>query len=1165
MRTKQSVDETLFQYLSLLGWEHIMTGDYDPNTFELVSSTDTIGIKSSYAYTQGPNGYVVSSLTTPYGTTTFSMGQTSSLDSYINVVDPLGGQERCETNLDASSVPTNGGVPPGVDDTYLAYRNNFYWSKKAMATAPPTISTAVITQFRHEPGFTTMSDVISSVQAPLENRVYYNYAGDNQTNPPYIVTGASDFPTAVKKLDVNSNLQEKDYTYNAVGNVLTAKDELGRVTTNVYAANNNDLIEVMQGTDVVAQYTYYPNHQVKVATDASGQQTSYTYDPTTFQLKTVTNAKGEVTTYNYTNGLLTSIVGNQGETEETYTYDGYNRVETATDVNGYTLTYDYDNLNRLTQVTYPDGTTSQNVYTILDVTQTKDRQNRWSTFIYNANRLLNTAIDPDNRYTSYQRCICGELTGLTDPNGNQTKWSYDIEGRLVSKTYADSTTESYVYEPSSSRLASFTDAKGQVTSTLYNRDDSVQSVNYTNCTISTPSVSYLYDPVYLRITAMTDGTGTTNYTYNAPAAVGSTTLGGDRLASETGPLGTTATINYSYDALGRVTGTSVNGTGSSVGYDSLDRVNTATNPLGTFTYSYVGMTPRVKSVSSTSGPTTNYSYLTVNQDVRLGEIQNLTHAGVALSKFDYTYNEVGTIASWQQQSDSSTPTVWNYQYDGADQLLSAIKTNTSTSAVLATYVYQYDLAGNRLSEQINLGLQSTSSNNLNQVTGHSGVGTMEFAGTLSKPATVTVGGNPAAVDSSNHFTGFAPVTNGVNNIPITAKDFSGNVTTNTIQVTEPSGTVGGTPTYDILGNMTNNGAGQTYEWDAKNEITAINYSGAAIENNITRSEFSYDGLRRRVKIIEKNASGTILSVKQHVWIIDTIAEERDASDTVQKRFYAQGVQIGTTSYFYTSDHLGSVRELVDISGTIHARYDYDPYGRVTLIQGVNLADFQYAGYYEHQTSGLNLTQYRAYDPNTGKWINRDPIAENGGVNLYAYCGNDPIAENDPVGLNPKTVNTAPLPSSAPPSPSQPAPTPSPAPVSNSGPGYTQTGPLGLDDDDRNQSNPNDLDHRNELPAGSPGYSSTVPEAVAPGEALARGVKPNDPAILNANGHIVRCVVYDTAKGPNHTNAPEVNSAAAKAAGLQIQPGDPTKGGAYPTVPGTGGAPVPATITFPTAH
>lgn len=104
------------------------------------------------------------------------------------------------------------------------------------------------------------------------------------------------------------------------------------------------------------------------------------------------------------------------------------------------------------------------------------------------------------------------------------------------------------------------------------------------------------------------------------------------------------------------------------------------------------------------------------------------------------------------------------------------------------------------------------------------------------------------------------------------------------------------------------------------------------------------------------------------------------------------------SYYYTRDHLGSVRELVNSSGAIVARYDYDPYGRTTVITGTVPSDFQYAGYYTHATSGLNLTMFRAYDPNTARWLSRDPLGEGSDATLYSYVWNDPLELFDPLGL-----------------------------------------------------------------------------------------------------------------------------------------------------------------------
>ncbi len=61
----------------------------------------------------------------------------------------------------------------------------------------------------------------------------------------------------------------------------------------------------------------------------------------------------------------------------------------------------------------------------------------------------------------------------------------------------------------------------------------------------------------------------------------------------------------------------------------------------------------------------------------------------------------------------------------------------------------------------------------------------------------------------------------------------------------------------------NNGLGQTYQWDAKNELVGITYSGSAIVSGITQTAFAYDGRGRRVSIVD-TASRTGISTKQHL-------------------------------------------------------------------------------------------------------------------------------------------------------------------------------------------------------------------------------------------------------------------------------------------------------------
>jgi RHS repeat-associated protein len=208
--------------------------------------------------------------------------------------------------------------------------------------------------------------------------------------------------------------------------------------------------------------------------------------------------------------------------------------------------------------------------------------------------------------------------------------------------------------------------------------------------------------------------------------------------------------------------------------------------------------------------------------------------------------------------------------------------------------------------------------------------------------------------------------------------------------------------------MTMNGS-QTYEWDAEDRLTAIN-------NGSLRSEFSYDGFGRRVKIVEKN-NGTVTDTKKFIWDGEQLVQSIEGPDNpvpgnlvkfvsyydegcyVDQKIMSSGGfnEVAGTAYYYTRDHLGSIREMLDNNGNVVARYDYDPYGRRTKVSGTMDADFGYAGYYYHAMSGLYLTVYRGYDGDNGTFINRDPMGEAGGLNLYDYVENDPVNAVDPDG------------------------------------------------------------------------------------------------------------------------------------------------------------------------
>ncbi len=150
-------------------------------------------------------------------------------------------------------------------------------------------------------------------------------------------------------------------------------------------------------------------------------------------------------------------------------------------------------------------------------------------------------------------------------------------------------------------------------------------------------------------------------------------------------------------------------------------------------------------------------------------------------------------------------------------------------------------------------------------------------------------------------------------------------------------------------------------------------------------------------------SGSLTSTKQFLWEKNVLREERDGSGNFVKAFFASGERVGSTSYYYTKDHLGSIRNVCDASGVIQSAYQYDFFGRRSVQTESVPATFSFAALYLHSRSGLSLTSARTYSSALGRWLSRDWINEQSSTNLYNYCGNSPLMFSDPSGLVPLTA------------------------------------------------------------------------------------------------------------------------------------------------------------------
>ena len=93
-------------------------------------------------------------------------------------------------------------------------------------------------------------------------------------------------------------------------------------------------------------------------------------------------------------------------------------------------------------------------------------------------------------------------------------------------------------------------------------------------------------------------------------------------------------------------------------------------------------------------------------------------------------------------------------------------------------------------------------------------------------------------------------------------------------------------------------------------------------------------------------------------------------------------------------------QYVDAAGGIVASYVYDAFGRNLASAGphADMFRFRFSTKYHDPESGLVYYGYRFYSPNLARWLSRDPLEEQGGLNLYAFCGNDALDRFDPHGL-----------------------------------------------------------------------------------------------------------------------------------------------------------------------
>ena len=310
---------------------------------------------------------------------------------------------------------------------------------------------------------------------------------------------------------------------------------------------------------------------------------------------------------------------------------------------------------------------------------------------------------------------------------------------------------------------------------------------------------------------------------------------------------------------------------------------------------------------------------------------------------------------------AGTGVVSSYAYDAADRLtgIAHVKDGQTT---LASVSYTLDAVGNRTGRVDEQGTHSYSYDGLYRLT------SVTYPGPSTTSYTFDAFGNRTRMTNSAGTTTYA-------------YDDADRLTE--VQPPSPAPAIG--YDWDENGNLVERGS-DTFAWDYEDRMVS------ATVNSVTTT-FAYrgDGLR------DSRTSG--MSTTTFTWDIN--AGLPVVLDDGNRYLYGAGLEAmltATASYYYLADGLGSTMAMVDSAGTVQKSYTYDVYGKPTAT-GALANEFDFAAQQTDPT-GLQYLRARYMDPDTGRFVSREPLETTPGWtgNGYGYADGNPARVTDPLGL-----------------------------------------------------------------------------------------------------------------------------------------------------------------------
>lgn len=783
----------------------------------------------------------------------------------------------------------------------------------------------------------------------------------------------------------SANLATQTSTYEPNFNQLTSvTDEIGRKTLlTVDTANGNTIAStrvvgaVGGDDDITNLYTYTPSGQIETVTDPLGRITKSTYDSF---------------------GRLTQIrraFGTPLQTLQEFTYDAAGRITTSTDENGHRTQFTHDAMNRVTSTTLPDGSISRSTYDARgNIVRTTDPLGYTQSQTIDSLDRVTKQTDSTGNVTKFQFDRAGNLTSVTDPLNHVTRSVYDARRRVTSTQDAIGNATRYKYD-AKNQLLSLQDANGNKTSFVY---DTRGNVTQTTDPLGLTS-TYTYDTAGQLKKQVERSGRTKQFAYNDLGQLATETwLEEDNSQSNI--------IHYSYDALGFLAEANDNFSSVVFTRDKLNRTeqirtagpNGVPTSLLNYTFDAVGnILTQTDTINSVVGATTTSAFDSLNRVTQLVQ----TGAGIAAKRVNIAYNALGQTTSLARfaDSDGQLPVaVSSFAYDTLNRLTSLSHLNAA-DATLNSFSYQYDSAS-RIAQIADIdGAANFVYNNRDELTTVTNADPTNTDESYSYDAT----GNRtnSHLHGRNYVTGSGAASSSANRLTSDGK-FN--------------------YVYDADGNLTNrteisSGNVREFLYDHRNRLVQVidRPSASGLATQVVK--YTYDLSNRRIatNVDATPADANDGEVTYFVYSGENVvAEVRDVdgsgpnSGAVSMR-YLQGPAVDQVLaqesasgdvHWLLADHLGTIRDLIGVDGSVLNHIKYDSYGNVIDESNAAISTrYRYTGREFDAETGLQYNRARYYDSAVGRFISEDPIGFAGGdANVYRYVANSPVANTDPFGL-----------------------------------------------------------------------------------------------------------------------------------------------------------------------